>query len=60
VVTAVVFAQFFHVENFTQRRENAKKFFTRLEPLGKRRKAERAGASESIARINTNSIFQSP
>ena len=30
VVTAVIFAQFFHTENFTQRRENAKKFLTRI------------------------------
>jgi hypothetical protein len=68
-VTAEIFAKLLHGDNFTQRRRDAKKFLTRLEPLGKRRKefgetegrkAERAGASESIARIFTNSIFQSP
>src|ERR1700690_235434 len=30
VVAAVVFAEFFHAGNFTQRRENAKRFLTRI------------------------------
>ena len=69
VIAAVIFTELLHAKNFTQRRKDAKKFLTRLEPLGKRRKefgetegrkAERAGASESIARIHTDSIFQSP
>ena len=30
VVTAVVFAESFHAENFTQRRKDAKKFLTRI------------------------------
>ena len=60
MVAVVIFTELLHAENFTQRREDAKKFLTRLEPLEKRRKefgetegreAERAGASESIARI---------
>lgn len=28
VVTTVIFAKLFHAENFTQRRKNAKKFYT--------------------------------
>ena len=30
VVAAVIFTEFLHVENFTQRREDAKKFLTRI------------------------------
>jgi len=30
VVAAMIFAELFHVENFTQRRKDAKKFLTRI------------------------------
>ena len=30
VVTAVIFAELFHAENFTQRRQDARKFLTRI------------------------------
>jgi hypothetical protein len=30
VVTAVIFAELLHAENFTQRRQDAKKFLTRI------------------------------
>ena len=42
VVTAVIFAEPFHAENFTQKREDAKKFLTRLSRL-QFFKARRAG-----------------